>query len=72
MTKTNNQPEAEIYVTSVEQEAYDLGGQLALAQVRSHVEPREDKNGQPFYVVMVEAPETMDRARAVRKKMFGS
>jgi hypothetical protein len=67
------QNEAELYVTTVEQEAYDLGGQLALANVRSHVAEWVTDHGDRFYyVVMVDAPEAMDRARAVRKKMFGS
>jgi hypothetical protein len=56
----------------VEQEAYDLGGQLCLGQVRSHVEPRKDKNGKAFYVVVVDAPEALDRAQVIRRTMFGS
>jgi hypothetical protein len=62
----------EVYVTNVDQEAYDLSGQLALASVRSRVTVRRDKAGAVFYVVVVEAPEALDRARAVRRKMFGS
>lgn len=69
MTKTR---EIELYVTSVEQEAYDLGGQLCLAQVRTHVAPRVDKHGAPFYVVFCDAPEAIDRAIKVRRQMFGS
>ena len=62
----------EVYVTTVEQEAYDLGGQLCLANVRSHVAPRTDKHGAPFYVVYCDAPEAIERARKVRRTMFGS
>jgi hypothetical protein len=64
----------ELYVTTVEQEAYDLAGQLILPphQVRSHVEHRTDKNGHPFYVVVVRSLEAWDRALAVRQRMFGS
>jgi len=63
----------ELYVTHVEQEAYDLGGQLCVppVQVRSHVEPRQDKNGVSFWVVVVDAPEAWDRAVACRDRMFG-
>lgn len=64
----------ELYVTHVEQEAYDLGGQLCLPpnQIRNHVEPRQDVNGKPFWVVVVDAPEAWDRAVAFRRKVFGS
>jgi hypothetical protein len=67
-------PNNELYVTTVEQEAYDLAGQLIVPpnQVRSHVAHRTDKYGFDFYVVVVDAPEAMDRARVVRRKMFGS
>jgi hypothetical protein len=69
MTKTKD---IELYVTSVEQEAYDLGGQLALASVRSAVINRDDVRGQRFYVVVVKAPEARERAKAIRRKMFGA
>lgn len=64
--------EVELYVTEVEQEAYDLGGQLALAQCRSHVSAGTTVTGTPYWVVVLDAPEAYDRARAVRRKMFGS
>jgi hypothetical protein len=64
---------AEVYVTEVEQEAYDLSGQLTLAQVRNHTEANTDKYGKPYYVVVIESPlEARDRAVAVRRRMFGS
>lgn len=71
MTKTR---EYELYATEIEQEAYDLGGQLTLppANCRSYVSCREDKYGKPYYVVMVKAPEAVNRAIEVRKQMFGS
>jgi hypothetical protein len=64
----------ELYVTEVEQEAYDLGGQLCLPpnQVRNHVEHKADKYGKPYYVVIIESGESRDRAVRVRRKLFGS
>lgn len=62
----------ELYVTQVEYEAYDLVGQLCLPpnQVRCHVEHRKTKRDNPFYVVVIESADTLDRARAVRDRMF--
>jgi len=64
----------ELYTTHVEQEAYDLGGQLSLPpwQVRNHMEARQDKHGRPYWVVVVESAEAWDRAVACRRRMFGS
>jgi hypothetical protein len=68
------QQSTELYVTPVEHEAYDLAGQISLppTQARSHVEERKDDNGTPLYVVMVDAPEAVERARAVMRRMLGS
>ncbi len=62
---------SELYVTEVEQESYNLGGQLALANCRSHVSCRTTDTGKPYWVVIVDAPEAYDRARKVRVQMFG-
>jgi hypothetical protein len=64
----------EVYVTSDAIEASNLAGQLVLPphQVRCHIDLRLDKHDCPFYVVVVEAAEAMERARAVRRRMFGS
>jgi hypothetical protein len=69
---TTNYDGRDIYVTEIEQEAYDLGGQLALANVRNHVEPKADKYGKPYYVVVIESTDARERAVAVRRQMFGS
>lgn len=71
MAQTGYDP-SEIYVTSIEQEAYDLGGQLALGQCRSHVSPRYTNAHEPYWVVICDAPEAYDRARKIRKQMLGS
>lgn len=62
----------ELYVTEAEQEAYDLGAQCALGNVRTHVEARMSQDGSPFYVVMVESLDAVERGRRVRRTLFGS
>ena len=63
-----------LYVTYVEQEAYDLGGQLCLPpfQVRNHVESGQDKYGKPYWEVVLESGESWGRALQVRRKMLRS
>jgi hypothetical protein len=60
----------ELYVTNVEQEAYDMGGQLTLAQVRSHVSCRTTNAGSPYWVVIVDADEAWQRGLKIREQMF--
>jgi hypothetical protein len=63
---------SQLYVTGVEQEAYNLAGQCLLAQVRTRTDCHSTKYGQPYWVVVMEAPEAYDRGRTVRQQMFGS
>ena len=66
--------EQELYVTDISHEAYELASRCWLLpnQARCHVVVRTDNNNTPFYVVIVNTPEAMDRARTVRRAMFSS